>query len=468
MTDDVNETTTLLPPRATPLPKLQLAIIMLVQISEPLLSSSIFPYINELVSRLDITGGDKRKVGYYAGLESLFFITEAMTVLQWSRISDRKGRKPILLIGLFGSAVSMICFGLSRTFWALVISRCITGLLNGNTGVMKSALGDLTDSSNRANAFKFVPLIWATGASLGPFIGGTLSTPQDRFPALFPEKFWAEFPYFLPCMVVSSFVLVSFTAVLLFFKETAPTKIAMKGHDRFLKVRDPEHASDSKARCGPLPLKALLGLQPVIISVSNYVALAFLNIVISALLPLFLAMPIEIGGLGLPPKTIGLILATYGAITGLFQVSFFSLLVRRFGERKIFLAGLAMSLPIFALFPAISLTAKASDISLTVWILVGCVLALGAMMDSSFGCIFMYITASAPSSSRGTVNGISQTTASISRAIGPALSTSLFSFSVEHNIFGGYAVYAFFFVLSAFALLLGRRLPEQVWEEDDD
>lgn len=80
----------------------------------------------------------------------------------------------------------------------------------------------------------------------------------------------------------------------------------------------------------------------------------------------------------------------------------------------------------------------------------------------------MFITASAPSNSRGTVNGISQTTASISRAIGPALSTSLFSFSVQHNLLGGYAVYAFFFVLSALALFLGLRLPNQVWEEVDE
>ncbi|KAJ7881026.1 major facilitator superfamily domain-containing protein [Mycena olivaceomarginata] len=443
MTDDINETTSLLrAKKPTPLPKLQLAIIMLIQICEPLTSQSIYPYINQLVSELDITGGDERKVGYYA-------------------ISDHKGRKPILLVGLFGSALSMICFGLSRTFWALVISRCASGLLNGNTGVMKSALGDLTDSSNRARGFAYVPLIWATGASLGPFIGGTLSTPQDRFPSMFGGKFWGDFPYFLPCMVVGGFVFVSFIVVLVFFKESAPTRTgAIKG-------RDSENFNSSKVACGPLPLKDLF-VFPIIISISNYVALAFLNIVISALLPLFLAMPIEIGGLGLPPKTIGLILAAYGAITGVFQVSFFSLLVRRFGERRVFLTGLSTCLPIFALFPIMSVIAKASGLTFMIWILVGCVLCFGAMLDSSFGAIFMFITASAPSNSRGTVNGISQTTASISRAIGPALSTSLFSFSVQHNILGGYAVYAFFFVLSALALFLGRRLPNQVWEEVDE
>ncbi|KAJ6570054.1 major facilitator superfamily domain-containing protein [Mycena vulgaris] len=471
MSDEINEATTLLPrpqaKRPTPLPKLQLAIIMLVQICEPLTSQSIYPYINQLVSELDITGGDERKVGYYAGLESLFFITEALTVLQWSRASDHIGRKPILLVGLFGSAISMLCFGLSRTFWALVISRCLTGLLNGNTGVMKSALGDLTDSSNRAQGFAYVPRIWATGASLGPLIGGSLSRPQERFPKMFAAPFWGEFPYLLPCLVTGGFVFCSFLVVLVLFKETVPKKTTNirgkrpEGHDA-----ETADIPSSKSPGGPLPLKNLFTF-PIMISVSNYVALAFLNIALAALLPLFLAMPIEIGGLGLPPYTIGLILATYGVTTGLFQVSFFSMLVRRFGERRVFIYGLATCLPIFALFPITSLVAQKSGLSFGIWILVGCVLVLGAMMDSAFGAIFMYIIASAPQNSRGTVNGLSQTTASISRAVGPALSTSLFSLSVELNILGGYAVYAFFFAISALALMLARRLPEKVWDEVD-
>lgn len=53
--------------------------------------------------------------------ESLFYVAQAATVLQWGRISDRIGRKPILLVGLMGSVLSILCFGLSRTFVALVI-----------------------------------------------------------------------------------------------------------------------------------------------------------------------------------------------------------------------------------------------------------------------------------------------------------------------------------------------------------
>lgn len=53
--------------------------------------------------------------------ESLFFVTEAFTVLQWSRYSDHVGRKPILLVGLFGLSLSMISFGMSKSFWGLVV-----------------------------------------------------------------------------------------------------------------------------------------------------------------------------------------------------------------------------------------------------------------------------------------------------------------------------------------------------------
>ncbi|KAJ7183249.1 major facilitator superfamily transporter [Mycena filopes] len=469
-TGDINEETALLsrPGRKrTPLPTLQLSVIMLVQICEPLASQSIYPYINQLVSELDITGGDEKKVGYYA-CESLFFVTESMTVLQWSRASDHVGRKPILMIGLFGTAASILCFGLSRTFGALVVSRCLCGLLNGNIGVMKSALGDLTDRTNRAEAFVFLPIVWAIGASVGPLIGGSLARPHDRFPSLFSGQFWQDFPYFLPCLVTGSFVFLSCFIVFAVFKETIPSRNRKPGaladgvDTDILRVD-----AIIPKRAGPRPLRELL-IFPVVISISNYVALGFLNTTLGALLPLFLAMPIEIGGLGLPPPKIGLILSAYGLATGLFQVLFFARFVRRFGERRVFINGMITCLPVFTLFPIMSLIARHFGLSFVVYGLVGCVLALGALMDTSFGAIFMFVTASAPKSSRGSVNGLSQTLVALARAIGPAMSTSLFSLSVQHNLLGGYMVYLVFFILSGLALVLAGRLPEEIWDDVDD
>ncbi|KAF8896538.1 major facilitator superfamily transporter [Infundibulicybe gibba] len=456
--------------KLTRLPKVQIGIILLLQLCEPLTSQSIYPYINQLVSELDITGGDERKVGYYAGLiESLFFLTEAITVMQWSRISDHVGRKPVLLVGLVGLSASMLLFGLSRTFWTLVISRCLCGLLNGNTGVMKSVMGELTNSSNRAEGFSLMPVVWATGATLGPLIGGTFSRPHERFPKVFGGQFWQDYPYFLPCLVTSSFVCVSLIVTLIFLKETVPKRI--RDRRRFSLASGsvtPIDASPVRSHDEPLPLRDLF-VYPVIVSVSNYMTLAFLGIMLNALLPLFFAMPISIGGLGFKPSTIGYTMGAYGAGTGIFQALFFARIIRYFGERRIFLGGMMTFMPIFLLFPVMSSIAQRSGVNLAVWVIIVVLLSLMAFMDMAYGSIFMYVTASSPNKrSLGATNGLSQTSVSIARAIGPALATSLFSLSVEKNLLGGYAVYVILFCISCLAMFLAVLLPEKVWEEKDD
>ncbi|KAJ4480158.1 major facilitator superfamily transporter [Lentinula aciculospora] len=448
----------------TPLPKVQISILMLLQICEPITSQSIYPYINQLISELDITGGDERKVGYYAGLiESLFFVTEAMTVFQWSRASDHIGRKPILLIGLAGSMVSMLLFGLSKTFWTLVISRCLTGLLNGNIGVMKSTIGDLTDSSNRAEGVSMLPVVWSLGATIGPLIGGTFARPHERFPKVFTAPFWKAYPYFLPCLIGVGYVFVAFWITVLVFKETIPKKRRSRTSST-----DGSPSPSRVSPDGPLPLRELFTYR-VVLSVSNYVALAFLSISFNALLPLFLAMPLDIGGLGLPPSAIGYVMGGYGAATGLFQFCWFAKINRILGEKRVFMTGM-MALPgCFAMLPITSLVAQYWGVDALVWVLIAFTMMLAVIMDMAYGAIFMYITASPPTKAAlGATHGLSQTSASISRAVGPALSTSLFSLSVQENWLGGYAVYLIFGVLSVASVLLARQLPEEVWEEEEE
>lgn len=85
------------------------------------------------------------------------------------------------------------------------------------------------------------------------------------------------------------------------------------------------------------------------------------------------------------------------------------------------------------------------------------------------GAIFMYITASSPTKAAlGATHGLSQTSASISRAIGPALSASLFSLSVQEGWLYGYAVYVIFAMLSVAGIFLAQQLPEEVWEEEEE
>ena len=108
--------------------------------------------------------------------ESLFFLTEAIFILQWGRLSDRIGRKPVLAIGLLGLALSMASFGLSHSLLSVIGSRALAGALNGNVGVLKSAIGEVTDESNMARAFSFIPLVWFVGSTVA-----LVATPRCPF-----------------------------------------------------------------------------------------------------------------------------------------------------------------------------------------------------------------------------------------------------------------------------------------------
>ncbi|KAH9850280.1 MFS general substrate transporter [Lenzites betulinus] len=459
------ETALLAPPERkpakppTPLPKLQIFILLLMQLAEPITSQCIYPFINQLVSELDITGGDEKKVGYYAGMiESLFFATEAMFIMQWSRTSDRIGRKPVLLIGVGGLAISMILFGLSKTFTALVLSRCLVGMLNGNIGVMKSMMADLTDSTNIAQGFAFMPVMWSIGCTVGPLIGGQLARPHDRWPTLFASAFWQYYPYFLPCAVSALLSAVVFIITAAFLRETVPKK-SLKKTVRFSGVDEsPEPSRDGS-------LRAQL-TRPVFWSVANYAALAFLEIAYRAIQPLFFSTPVELGGLGLPPSTIGVILGSFGVLDGIFQALFLAKIIGCLGQKRVFQLGMSMFIPLYLLFPILNTLARSNGMSLLVWALILLHLIMLVVMDMAYVCCFMFVTSAAPSrKSLGATNGIAQLAASIVRAIGPAGSTSLFALSLNHNWLGGYGVYAIFTLISCAFMLVGLPLPRNGWED---
>ncbi|KXN88656.1 hypothetical protein AN958_06924 [Leucoagaricus sp. SymC.cos] len=470
---EIDEGTPLLPTqpkKKTPLPWFQFTIVLFLQLGEPLTSQVIYPFAPQLIRDLGITGGDESKVGYYVGImQSLFFFTQAFTVLHWSRLSDSIGRKPVILTGLLGLSMSMYCFGLSTTFWGLVLSRALNGALNGNIGVIKSMMAELTDSTNISQAYAYMPIAWSTGGTLGPIIGGSLSHPVERFPSLFGHNdFLKRYPYFLPCAVPATYTLCAWLTTYIFLKETVKYPVPFKSlffqSQEQKELESPRKNSqttlhDNDDHEKPLSLRNLMTFQ-VIIAGANYAFLALVDIAFRAIQPLFFSTPVELGGLGLPPSTIGNILSTFGILNGVFQVFFFARIHDAWGSKKVFIVGIASGLPLFLSFPVISYIVRTQGYCFTLWIAVGAQILLSILPSLSYGAIFIFIQAASPNrASLGATNGVCQVAVSVMRAIGPATANSLFSLSIANNYLGGYLVYYMLVVIVGAALFVASILP---------
>lgn len=103
----------------------------------------------------------------------------------------------------------------------------------------------------------------------------------------------------------------------------------------------------------PPPLASLL-TPPILLACTNYCILGGLHASSNTLQPLFLAMPVPVGGLGLSSRSIGYILAVYGLINALVQTFLLGRLVRRYGAKGVFVSAMVTVLPVFILPPAMN------------------------------------------------------------------------------------------------------------------
>ena len=94
-----------------------------------------------------------------------------------------------------------------------------------------------------------------------------------------------------------------------------------------------------------------------------------------------MAMPIELGGLGFTPTAIGYVLGTVGVWTGLFSVVFVARLLRRFGERWLFIVGMLGFSVNFMMLPLINIVARRTGVAWVVWCLLTFSLSLVPMIQ---------------------------------------------------------------------------------------
>lgn len=107
-------------------------------------------------------------IASYSGMQFLFSPI-------WGSLSDRYGRRPLLLVGLFGSAVSYVVFGLARSLEVLLLSRVIAGVMGANIPVAQAYIADSTTAERRARGMGLIGAAFGLGFIFGPAIGGGLS-----------------------------------------------------------------------------------------------------------------------------------------------------------------------------------------------------------------------------------------------------------------------------------------------------
>lgn len=383
---------------------------------------------------------------YVGFIESIFALTQFSTVYFWGSTSDRIGRKPVLLTGLLGTFISTNCYGLSKTFPQMIISRSIAGLMNANIGVLKSSLGEITDETNQARAFSLIPLAFSLGSIIGPSIGGKFSNPTEGFPDWFGDStFLAKYPYWLPCFMCSMFNLLGFLVGFLFLKETLPSKIRRNEAKKAANLQAneasqerrpllPTRSATAESELSPKPTLRELLTADVVAALINSGLMNFINITYISVLPLFLYTTVSTGGMSFTKEQIGYYLAANGLIIIIVQLFIFPPLEKKMGGPLATLRMACTALPLtFLCFPIAHFVAKyygfgPSLVALLVLLLLrGC---SSIMVVSSNLCVNNV----APSrSALGKLNGLSQMLGCLSRGIGPIFSTSLFAYSISHT-----------------------------------
>ncbi|KAN0092802.1 Drug:H+ antiporter-1 family protein [Tylopilus felleus] len=469
--DDLEETPLL--QGKIPMPWGQLSLAYLVLFSETISNDYLTPFMN----KLGITGGDDRKIGYYVGLmESIISVVQIFTTWQWSRLSDFIGRRPVILLGLLSLGVSRVSFGLSRTFGMLVFSRlkghasrCISSVLDGNVAVMASVLGDLVDNINMAQVFAILPATVSIAGAIGSFYGGELAKPQERWPRVFRGEFWATYPYFLPSFVTGCLILSTFFICAVFLNESLPSKTDKKSQSEIPTVESPEE-NLPKDDARPVSMLTLMTTYSVMVPVINNGVMSLMDTSFSILLPLFYQSSIGVGGLGLPPHIIGSFWAASSIVESCVQALFAPKLIARFGAKRVLCWAVLWMYPMILLSPIMSAVATAQGrAGPMIWILLITQLMCQVIVDLSFTVLPMSVTKAAPDKqSLGSVNGLNQSLASITRVVG-ALSASLFAASKQYNIMGGNFVYVVLAMLATIAVVLSRRLSDlEDRDEDED
>ena len=189
---------------------------------------SVGTLIGSLKSAAEWMGGDtvfKKTVLFGGLLSTLYSLLQFVFSPIWGALSDRLGRRRILIITLAGNALSYFLWIFAAQFWVVVVTRLVSGMMAGNVAVASAAAADITDEKERTKGMAVVGIAIGMGFVFGPVIGGLASSVQFAHGPVLGS--FGLNPFSVPATIAASMALLNFLLAAKFFPETlAPERRA--------------------------------------------------------------------------------------------------------------------------------------------------------------------------------------------------------------------------------------------------
>lgn len=444
-----------------PLPKVQVLLLCLARVVEPLAFFSIFPYVNEMVQENGSV--ENADVGFYSGLiESLFSLTQAIVMILWGRAADRIGRKPVLVYSLFGVTFATGLFGFAKTIPQMILFRCIAGVFAGTIVTIRTMVAEHSTAKTQARAFSWFAFSGNLGMFIGPLMGGALAQPATQYPGVFGGvKFLEEYPYALSSLVVALVGGIAAVISAIFIEETL--KKEPTGDSAEDGPGGTSTLPAASARRHTLSTRQLLKSPGVGVVLYVYAHIMTLAFAYTAIVPVFWFTPIELGGWGFSPLQISLMMGLNGAAQACWLLLVFPPLQHRIGTKGV-IRVCALVYPFFFLTCVVGslLLRTGTEASIKVfWVFAPLMLALGCGVSMSFTAIQLSLNDISPSPHiLGTLNALALTGVSTLRAFCPALFSSLFALGMNTQLANGYAIWMVMIVLASGLSVAAKYLPE--------
>lgn len=338
-----------------------------------------------------------------------YSITQFVFAPILGRLSDERGRRPILLLSLIGSTLAWTMFGLAGSLLVLFVARLLAGAMGGNIATAQAYIADITPPEDRAKGLGLIGAAFGLGFVFGPAMGGifssdaALSLANSILPAFVPlTKF--SLPSFVAA-VISAFNLILAFVVL---PETHSGEVSHDEGSRIANLRD------------ALSNPALNGL---------IVSFFLFSLAFSGMESMFVLFTQDSYGYG--PEMNGYVLAYVGVVIAIVQGGLVGRLTNRFGEQRLAVAGVCLEMLTLAALPFAPLLGGAIP---DFGPLAGGLLALlGVLTFLSLGnglanvSLTTLVSKNASEDSQGGAFGLTQSAGSIARAAGPILAGALYT-----------------------------------------